>query len=116
LQIIFQLVVTITKIESKDVETVLMKTTIDFCRAIEGVLSNFFAKLLIDYLKLSLRCPVKKGFYFLEVNSLANAYLPPNFRNISFAAEAKEFGQLQTKNKKMNHLMTYNIIGETIEL
>jgi hypothetical protein len=96
----------------KNFQKTLIQTTMNACKISDGFLGNMFMATFHDafnkYSNLSLKCPIKEGYYYMKNFQLDNLQLPINY--IKFNLEERVYVVLKNEKKK-KFLCKIELIG-----
>lgn len=88
--------------DDKNFKKTLLQTRMNVCKAGDGFLGNLFIAPFHEAFKkfsnLSLQCPIKKGFYYIQNFQLANLNLPMN--SLKFKLKERVFAIVENEKKK----------------
>lgn len=97
-------------------ERVIIRTTTNLCKLIQGVVGDFFIKMFADNLRKSanfeLKCPVTKGVYNFYNIQLDEKFLPTYLldENLKYSILAKVMGKIDN-HKNLQYLFTLKSFG-----
>ncbi|KAG5674425.1 hypothetical protein PVAND_004397 [Polypedilum vanderplanki] len=104
----------------KNFERILMKSTINACKMLQGIMGDFFVKMIMENLakhaKFELKCPFPKGIYVVSNFTLSNNFVPSYLliNDLKFMVVSKLTGKV-ANHKGFMHLFTAKTYGTILK-